>query len=47
MCLAAPALWNDGRGDVPAGPDVVRGLAGGLPGHSGQERAGGGADEAA
>lgn len=43
--LAAPALWHDRCGDVSAGSDVVRGMAGWLTGHSGAERAGGGADE--
>lgn len=46
MRSAEPALRHDGRGDLPAGPDVVCGLAGRLPGDTGQERAGGGADEA-
>ena len=46
LCLAAPAVWHDRRGDVPAGSDIVRGLAGRLPGDSGQERTGCGADEA-
>lgn len=45
LCSAAPALRHNGRGDVPAGPDVVRRLAGRLPGHSGPERPGCGADE--
>lgn len=45
VCLAAPALWHDRRGDVPAGSDAVRGLAGRLAGHSSPERSGGGADE--
>lgn len=45
VCLAEPTLRYNRGGDVPAGPDVVRGLAWRLPGHSGQERAGGGADE--
>lgn len=44
--LAAPALWHDGRGDVLAGSDVVRGLVGGLPSHTGAERTGCGTDEA-
>lgn len=46
MRLAARALRHDGRGDLPARPDPVRGLAGRLAGHPGQERTSGGADEA-
>lgn len=48
MCVcvsAAHTLWHDRCGDIPPGSDVVRGLAGRLAGHSGAERAGGGADE--
>jgi len=45
VCVSESALWYNRRGDVPAGSDVVRGLAGRLSGHLGPERAGGGADE--
>lgn len=42
----APALRHNGCGDLPAGSDAVRRLAGRLPGHPGPEGAGCGADEA-
>ena len=46
VVLTEGALWHHGRGDLPAGPDPLRGLAGRLAGHAGEEGTGGGADEA-
>lgn len=46
VCVTEPALRHHRGGDLPEGADPVRGLAGGLSGHAGQEGPGRGTDEA-